>query len=622
MSSKSDIQISSIEMHASQVESQAWTPPAGPAISFSMESAGLTDPIRPFKRQTAWKLSGSNSGPKRSLFHPAQVPANQWSACVEDLTKVFNKEFLDLKNQLSKSLSIFENQLNSRLTALEARYPVSPVLAVSTARPDFEAQAIARLESLESLIQSSISKAQPVLKLMTKPALVPTLITAKSASSKTQTLSSKHLSTQKSAKIQSVSQPQPQPQPQPASQPPTTWAKIAQPQSHTQGSWTTVPKKKISQFSSSASSSSKPRLSTPRPRDLKASKGENKEDRRLIFRRTSVTASKTSREDIILGLNRFFASQQFPTFFRVVDANYTGAGALTVLLDKGALASVLLDFFQNSLLACCSKIDSAITGVELNYQWHGIKIHGIPLARYGDSQGLALAREEIQLGTGIQLMRDPTWLRPIEAIQKQNLQFSTMLITVGSLQIAQKIQTEGLRFGGIRHYATPYFKVGRDSVCPRCCGIGHKSFKACGNRPVCCFICAGEHQASEHACKITICTVKPLQPCSHTPILCANCKGNHMAISSSCPKLRIAKKGQIKPFPRIEIHVPAMSSTSSASESDSSLSKAEYSASTVILPDLAVSGPEVAMKDVSISEESVSISFSPETQLALSLSEC
>jgi hypothetical protein len=116
-----------------------------------------------------------------------------------------------------------------------------------------------------------------------------------------------------------------------------------------------------------------------------------------------------------------------------------------------------------------------------------------------------------------------------------------MIATVGTWKEAQKLIANGLRFGGYRHSVTLYWETGPDSVCPRCSGVGHTSYKACGDRPPRCYICAGDHEGLEHACKVTSCQ-KLGAPCLHLPASCANCGGNHQALNKACPQLREARK--------------------------------------------------------------------------------
>ena len=155
-------------------------------------------------------------------------------------------------------------------------------------------------------------------------------------------------------------------------------------------------------------------------------------------------------------------------------------------------------------------------------------------------------------------MRDPTWIKPLEAIQTANQRFSTIVITVGSRDEARKLLANGVRFGGSRHPTSPYQEVGRDSVCTRCCGIGHRAYRACGSRPPRCTVCGGPHEARDHACNVVDCRALAGHPYSHTPSKCANCGGSHQADSPRCPKIREANRRAYRRRPQIKIVIPPL----------------------------------------------------------------
>ena len=96
-------------------------------------------------------------------------------------------------------------------------------------------------------------------------------------------------------------------------------------------------------------------------------------------------------------------------------------------------------------------------------------------------------------------MRDPTWIKSLETIKATGQHFSTIVITVSSPEEARRLQAQRLRFGGDRHPVTPYEEIGKDSVCTRYCGIGHRTYRGCGSRPPLYLICAGPHEAQDHA---------------------------------------------------------------------------------------------------------------------------
>lgn len=280
----------------------------------------------------------------------------------------------------------------------------------------------------------------------------------------------------------------------------------------------------------------------PDPTKLKSAKDSPKEARRILFRREGgKDAPRSEREDIILAINRAVAKEHFPAFIRVVDAGYTNTGAVTILLEKGTLGSMLLPDYKDLLVTAARQADPAVISAELPEQWYRVKVHGVPIRRYLTC-GLALAREEIELGTEHQLKRNPTWLRSSKELHNSNQKGSTIVITVGSLEEARKLLINGIRFGGSRYRTEQYWETGVDTVCPRCCQLGHRSFKACGDRPPCCFICAGPHEGTEHVCRVVDCPAKPGTTCKHIPAKCGTCGGPHPATAGNCPAKRTARK--------------------------------------------------------------------------------
>jgi hypothetical protein len=123
----------------------------------------------------------------------------------------------------------------------------------------------------------------------------------------------------------------------------------------------------------------------------------------------------------------------------------------------------------------------------------------------------------------------------------------------------------GLRFGGRRFSTEHFWQLGADSVCPRCCGIGHASYRACGDRPPCCYICAGNHEGREHACKVTTCQAKTGTACIHLPAKCGNCGGDHPATARLCHQIRqarqrLSKRAETSPNlrdPQVQVLIPS-----------------------------------------------------------------
>ncbi len=275
---------------------------------------------------------------------------------------------------------------------------------------------------------------------------------------------------------------------------------------------------------------------------LTPARATDKDSRRLPFRREGgLDGPKAPREEIILAINRGLARNGLPTFLRVVDSGYTATGAISVLLEKGSISTMLIPGYTDDLVTAIRQVDPAVVSMEAPEQWHRVKVHGVPKQRYL-ARGLELAREEIELGTNYRLKRNPTWLRSPQAIRESTTKGSTMVITVGSREEAQKLLVDGIRFAANRYRTEQFWELRPETVCPRCCGIGHHHYKGCGDRPPLCFICAGPHEGLEHTCKTGGCSAKPGTACEHMPAKCGNCDGKHSATSTSCPKIREVRK--------------------------------------------------------------------------------
>lgn len=253
------------------------------------------------------------------------------------------------------------------------------------------------------------------------------------------------------------------PGPKPAShqnKPPSRFADIAallatKPEGH---GWQEVVRKEVvrkKKQTKRADSSNK-----AHPSALTPVRNAPKEARRILFRREqNHTAPRVDKEDIILAVNRGLAQAEFPDFVRAIDAGYSSTGAVTVLLEKEALGSMLLPVHWDLVVAAARQADPAIISAELPEQWYRVKVHGVPTRRYF-SCGLGLARQEIELGTRTRLKRNPTWLRRPRDIEEGAGKWSTIVVTVGSLEEARELLVQGIRFGGTRYKTEHYWEVG------------------------------------------------------------------------------------------------------------------------------------------------------------------
>ena len=114
--------------------------------------------------------------------------------------------------------------------------------------------------------------------------------------------------------------------------------------------------------------------------------------------------------------------------------------------------------------------------MEISEQWQRVKVHGVPVHRYMNSEnGLSLAREEIELQGVFRLKRDPVWLVSPKKLRTKNQRNAIIVVTVGSKDDARKMLKFGLQFSTRRYTMEAYKKVNPESVCTRCCGIEHSN---------------------------------------------------------------------------------------------------------------------------------------------------
>ena len=139
----------------------------------------------------------------------------------------------------------------------------------------------------------------------------------------------------------------------------------------------------------------------------------------------------------------------------------------------------------------------------------------------------------------------PQWLVNKEAIRERynnrEINFSTIIITVRNKLKADKLIAKELHFGGYNHRVDRYWETGPAEICPKCLDYGHTSYRGFSGTPKC-YICAGSHEANEHKCLITGCSVPVEKACIHLSIKCIHCKGPHLIIFNNCSKKRAAIK--------------------------------------------------------------------------------
>jgi hypothetical protein len=285
------------------------------------------------------------------------------------------------------------------------------------------------------------------------------------------------------------------------------------------------------------------RKTKPLAQELAPKKAVEPSQRRIVFQRLKNAPQCASLPDMLLAINVAFKKMGLPEHIRLLKLIYTTTGSISGLLGEKALASMLVPSFSDALIKIARDYDTAIIGVNQAEQWYRLKVHGVLLSRYLSPEGLKLAKQEIETTQNLSLPFNPQWLGNRGAIkrryEKNEIKFSTIVITVRNKLEADGLMAKGLHFGGYNHIVDRYWGLGPEEICPKCGEYGHTTFRGC-TKPPRCYICAGPHEASEHQCPVQSCTAKMGKPCIHLPIKCIHCKGAHLATASYCPKRRSA----------------------------------------------------------------------------------
>ena len=79
-------------------------------------------------------------------------------------------------------------------------------------------------------------------------------------------------------------------------------------------------------------------------------------------------------------MNKALTAQGLSLFVQVLNAEYSMAGAMSVLLREGAVSTMLVPKYSDMLLTAVRAVDPEITAVETSEQWYRVKMHGVLLA--------------------------------------------------------------------------------------------------------------------------------------------------------------------------------------------------------------------------------------------------
>ena len=223
-------------------------------------------------------------------------------------------------------------------------------------------------------------------------------------------------------------------------------------------------------------------------------------------------------------------------------------GTISAGATKGADASMLLTH-KDTMMQAARKADPGIIDIRTNETWTRIKIHQVPLARYGKPGGLELLRMELEAeNPGLVIPLGVRWAGAWQTLEEKwrngIIQSATAVVAIKDAAIAHDVlQRGGCRAAGTRLKAERYINAGLDAQCSICCEWGHTELRCGALGMARCGFCAGQHKTVDHECKVADCRTHKGKACKHVQAKCANCKGEHFAMSGRCPFKKSAIAG-------------------------------------------------------------------------------
>jgi hypothetical protein len=157
--------------------------------------------------------------------------------------------------------------------------------------------------------------------------------------------------------------------------------------------------------------------------------------------------------DIMFEVNKALANTRAHVTVRLIKIGYIDKGNLTSVVGENACAEEVFAYAA-AVMAVVQKLDPKVAYMDRIEKWCKLRVHGIALDRYMTEGGLELARREIELIIGEQLLYALRWIKGDtlgEHYENGTIKRSTLVLTVKSKQAADTIIAKGLSFSGRRH---------------------------------------------------------------------------------------------------------------------------------------------------------------------------
>jgi hypothetical protein len=167
--------------------------------------------------------------------------------------------------------------------------------------------------------------------------------------------------------------------------------------------------------------------------------------------------------------------------------------------------------------------------------WHKVALHGVPIADFNTSEGMALVSDEIQtFNKGLKPIGTPYWLTSAE--KRLTQRGGSIAVAFATEEEANRAIRNRLYIAGISVWVEKLYSTAPTTQCQKCQGFGYLENR-CKKGPFC-KLCGERHTTQQHHCNS--CQAKGTR-CQHLAPKCVNCQESHTADTRSCEVLLAIK---------------------------------------------------------------------------------
>ena len=192
------------------------------------------------------------------------------------------------------------------------------------------------------------------------------------------------------------------------------------------------------------------------------------------------------------------------------------------------------------VLKAARTVDASISDIASQQKWMWTRIHNMSLTRCMGKEkdgGLRKLREELEAeNSGVQIPAEIRWLGGAKVrarFQEKKEGASSVVAAVLGEATFNHLCRYSVRLLGVKHDVDAYEEVRPNAFCTRCSRWGHIAPHCSSSDPKC-FICSGDHEATNHRCPVEGCKVGRGRPCPHGAVKCVDCGEPHGARADAC----------------------------------------------------------------------------------------